>query len=435
MSTNSSRRLLAKLSHNASHFVHTAKTWEFKAVGFVEITAILAVDFLQTLFDAGAISSVVGSHFTNQHGGYNSVLVPDIGACQIAIAFLKAKDKPILLMVFLQVENLVTNPLEAGENTAQLYIVMLGNGLGQWGGYQRHNSNRILWHSALFNTASTDIIKEQGAHFVTSYQFIGAVRTLHGNTYPVCIRICSQHQICITFLGQLQARLQSSIDFWIWIAAGGEITIWIFLLWYNGNISNTNIFKYLSNRYQTGAVKWAVYQLQTRGSSQAWAYLTGFNSLIESLLAVIPYKANQAILNALGKGNLLSTIEHINLLDFVVYHIGSLVRHLAAIWAVGLVAIIFGWVVGGCYHNTCITVVVSGGKGQSWYRHSSIVDAYFDAIGSQYTSSGFGENIALKTSVKADGYSLSSALSFYPVGQALSSLSYYIDIHAISTSA
>ena len=118
---------------------------------------------------------------------------------------------------------------------------MLSHSVGQRRGNDRLHSYRLLRHRSFFNTSCADIVKKQYAYFVSAYQLVGAVRTFHGNTYTVRIRIRCQHQIRADLFRQLQALLQSLKDFRVRIAAGSKISVGIFLIRYDRNICDSDI--------------------------------------------------------------------------------------------------------------------------------------------------------------------------------------------------
>ena len=191
----------------------------------------------------------------------------------------------------------------------------------------------------------------------------------------------------------------------------------------------------MGDRHQTGAVQRAVHQLQAGSLAQARAHLTGLDGIIQCLLAVVAHKADQALLHALGKGDVLCTGQHIRLLDLIVHDGGSIIGHLAAIRAVGLVAVVLGRVVRSRDHDTSIALVVTGSKAQCRHRHQSIVNAHLDTVCRQNACGGLGKDIALQAAVVADSHSLAAALSLDPVCQALRGLTHNIDIHTVGASA
>ena len=141
------------------------------------------------------------------------------------------------------------------------------------------------------------------------------------------------------------------------------------------------------------------------------------------------------VADALGKGDVLCAGEHIGLLDLVVDDGGGVIGHLAAVRAVGLVAVVLGRVMAGCDHNARVAVVVAGGKAQRGNRHQGLIDADFNAVCGQHLSGCFGKEVALDTAVIADGNGLAAALRLDPVGKALGRLTDNINIHAVGAGA
>ena len=190
----------------------------------------------------------------------------------------------------------------------------------------------------------------------------------------------------------------------------------------------------MGDRHQTGTVQRAVHQLQAGGLAQAWAHLTCLDGIIQGLLAVVAHKADEALLYALGEGDVLCAGEHIGLLDLIVYDGSGVIGHLAAVRAVGLVAVVLGRVVGSGDHDTGVAVIVAGSKTQSRHGHQGIVDAHLDAVGCQNACGGLGKNIALQAAVVADGHGLGTTLGQHPVCQTLRCLTDNVDVHAVGTS-
>ena len=126
-------------------------------------------------------------------------------------------------------------------------------------------------------------------------------------------------------------------------------------------------------------------------------------------------------------GSYLCAGQNIGLLDLIIDDGGGIIGHLAAIRAVGLVAVVLGGVVGSGDHDTGIALVVTGGKAQGRHGHQGIIDAHLDAVGGQNTGGGLGKDIALQAAVVADGDSLAAALGLDPVCQALGGLTDNID--------
>ena len=312
---------------------------------------------------------------------------------------------------------------------------MCGNGIGQRSGYDGLDGHRVFGHGALLDAACADVIQQQSAHLVAGYQLIAAIRALHGNAHAVGIGVGGQHQIGTSLGCQLQTQLQSLENFGVRVGAGGKVAVGVLLLGHDGDIGDAHIVQHVGDRHQTGTIQRAVHQLQAGSLAQARAHLTGLNGIIQCLLAVVAHKADQALLHALGKGYVLCTGQHIRLLDLIVYDGSSIIGHLAAIRAVGLVAVVLGRVVRSRDHDTSIALVVTGSKAQCRHRHQSIVNAHLDTVCRQNACGGLGKDIALQAAVVADRHSLAAALSLDPVCQTLRGLTHNIDIHTVGASA
>ena len=191
----------------------------------------------------------------------------------------------------------------------------------------------------------------------------------------------------------------------------------------------------MGDRDEARAVQRAVDQLEAGGLAQARADLACLNGSVQGILAVIAHKADEAILHALCKRDVLSTGQHIGLLDLIVHDGSSVIGHLAAIRAVSLVAVVLGRVVGSRDHDARVAIVVTGGKAQGRNRHQSIINAHLDAVGCQNTGSGLGKDITLEAAVIADGHRLGAALGLDPVCQALRGLTDHINIHPVGAGA
>ena len=310
---------------------------------------------------------------------------------------------------------------------------MLCHSVGQRGGNDGLDRHGVCGHGALFNASGADVIQQQNAHFIAGDQLIAAVRTLHGNAHAVCIGVGGQHQVSTGLGGQLQTQLQGLKDLRVGVGAGGKVAVGVLLLRHDGDIGDAHIVQHMGHGHQTGTVQGAVHQLQAGSPAQAGAHLTCLDGIVQGLFAVIAHKADQALLHALGKGDVLCAGQNIGLLDLIIDDGGGIIGHLAAIRAVGLVAVVLGGVVGSGDHDTGIALVVAGGKAQGRHGHQGIIDAHLDAVGGQNTGGSLGKDIALQAAVVADGDSLAATLGLDPVCQTLGSLTDNIDVHAVGT--
>ena len=119
---------------------------------------MLCINLLQTLLNGRAVFPVISRHLANQHGSYHRILIPHCGSGQVAIAFLEAENEAILLSLFLQKLNLLSNPLKSGQGMAKLDAVILCHLIRKGGthnGLYRHRSFR---KGALLLTAFRNVV-------------------------------------------------------------------------------------------------------------------------------------------------------------------------------------------------------------------------------------------------------------------------------------
>ncbi len=291
--------------------------------------------------------------------------------------------------------------------------------------------NRILRHGSLFDASGADVIEKQNTHFVSGHKLVASVRTAHGNPDPVRVRIRRQHQIRFRVLRQLQPLLQGVKNLRIRIGTGGKITVRIFLLRHDRNIFDTDILQNTGNRNQPRAVQRGVHQLQTGCPAESRTNLVFFYGLIERFLALCSDETDQPLFDALCKRHVCSPGQNVRLLNLVVDHCGSVIRHLAAVRSVCLIPVVFGRIVGGRYHNACVAMIISGGEAKRRNRHQLVIDAYLNPVRRKNARRVPGKVPALQATVIADRHRLVSALRFNPVCHALGRLPHHPDVHPV----
>ena len=289
----------------------------------------------------------------------------------------------------------------------------------------------VLGHRALLNAARADVVEQQNADLVAGEQLIAAVLALDGDADAVRVGVGGQHQVSAGLLGQLQTQAQRLEDLGVGIRAGREVAVRVLLLGHNGDVGDADVAQNMGDGHKAGAVQRAVDELQTGGLADARADGACLNGGIQRVDAVVTDVLDQALGHAVLKGDQLGAGQDIGFLNFGVDDVGGLVGHLAAVRAVGLVAVVLGGVVAGRDHDTGVAVVIAGRKAQRGHGHKGAVDADLDAVGGQHLGSGPGEQVALDAAVIADGNGLAAALGLDPVGKALGRLTDNVNIHTV----
>ena len=310
---------------------------------------------------------------------------------------------------------------------------MLGHLVGQRGGDDGLAHDGVLGHGPLLDAARADVVQQQHAHLVAGEQLIAAVLALDGNAHAVGVGVGGQHQVSAGLLCQLQAEAQGLEDLGVGVRAGGEIAVRLLLLGHDGDVGDADVLQHMGDGHQAGAVQRAVDQLEAGGLANAGADGAGLDGSVQGVDAVVTDVLDQALGHAVLKGDELGAGEDVGFLNFGIHDVSGFIGHLAAVRAVGLVAVILGRVVAGRDHDARIAVVVAGSKAQGRHGHEGAVDAHLDAVGGQHLSGGLGKDVALDTAVVADGDSLAAALGLDPIGQALGSLPHDVDVHAVGT--
>ena len=219
---------------------------------------------------------------------------------------------------------------------------MLGNLVSQRGGDDGLAHDRVLRHGALLDTACTDVVQQQNADLVAGEQLIAAILALDGDAHAVCVRVGSQHQISTGLLGQLQTQAQSLKNFRVGVRAGREVAVGILLLGHDGDIGDADVAQDMGDGHKARAVQRAIDQLETGSLADTRADGAGLNGGIEGVDAVVADILDHPLGQTILKGNELGPSQDIRLLDLGVDDVGGLIGHLAAVRAVGLVAVVLG---------------------------------------------------------------------------------------------
>ena len=119
---------------------------------------MLCINLLQTLLNGRAVFPVISRHLANQHGSYHRVLVSHCGSGQVSIAFFEAENEAILLSLFLQKLNLLSDPLETGKGMAKLNAVMLCHLIRKGGAHNGLYRHRSFRKGSLLLTAFRNVI-------------------------------------------------------------------------------------------------------------------------------------------------------------------------------------------------------------------------------------------------------------------------------------
>ena len=312
---------------------------------------------------------------------------------------------------------------------------MLGDLVGERRRDDGHDGHRVLRHRTFLDAALANVVEQQHAHLIARDELVAAVGALHRDADAVSIRVRREHEVSLLLLGELEAFLECREDFRVRVAAGREVAIRVLLLRHDRDIRDADVLEHARDRHEARAVERRVDELEASRLREARADLAFLDGRVECILAVLADELDQAFLDTFRKAHVLGTRQHIRLLDGGVDDGGCVIRHLAAVRAVCLVAIVLCRIVRSRDHDAGVAVVIARRKAQGRHRHELFVEAHVDAVRREDTGSFAREVPALEAAVVADRDRLRAALRLDPVSDALRCLANDPDVHAVRAGA
>ena len=412
--------------------MHAGLALKGKAFQCVAVETELPVQCVYSVQQAHALGGVVGGGLAGQHYGVDGVLVADVCAGQVAVAFLKAEDVAFGMALGLQEADLLTDELEAGQGTAQLHAVLFGDGGGHVGGHDGSHGHGVLGHCAIANAGAADVVKQQHTHLVAGDEPVAALAVRHGGTHAVAVRVGAEHQVGLYGVAQLQAGLHGLADLWVGVGAGGEGAVRLLLLGHHGDLGHAHAVQQHLDRFQTGAVQRRVDQFEFGDIVAGAQGQYGIHEVAQTLVV----DPDDLVCGHGGvKVGQLDGIEVIVLVDSSQHGIGGFQRDLAAVGTIDLVAVVLGGVVAGGHADARAAAQIAHSPGQRRGGLQPGVQVGGDAVGGQHAGGLAAEQLALVAAVVADGYFFRQACGVDVVRQALGGAADGVDIHAVAACA
>ena len=397
--------------------------------------AVFLIEILARLHHADALRAVERGHFHDQHGSDNRILIADIGACEIAVAFLEAKEIAVLLALCLKHTDLLADELEARQHINDLHAESLCDRLDKVCGNDCLDNDRILRHGTELCALLADILKEHCTDLIAGEQCIAAVSVRHGNADSVAVRIGCEQQVRLDLIAETQAAFKGLTDLRIRIGACGEVAVRQLLLLDDGDILDADALEDLANRLIARAVERSIDDLQVALRANIGMDALCEHVFIEIFDDILPDIGDHAGLDGFLKIAGFYIIEHIQRIDLADDSICDIQRDLAAVGAVGLIAVVLCRIVAGRHHDTRRAAQCTDRKGEHRGRHQLGVDMHLDAVCSEHGSGSLCECIGLDTAVvgDCDARCLKGLLDI--ISKALRCAANGIDIHSVGTGA
>ena len=125
----------------------------------VQAVAIGLVQLVQLIQQADALGGVVAEHLADHVSTVHAVLIADVGAGQVAVAFLKAEHIAVCPALLFQLANLLTDKLESRQHIDCPQTIMGGNLFPHIHRHDGLNHDRVGGHLAVFHTLAANIIQ------------------------------------------------------------------------------------------------------------------------------------------------------------------------------------------------------------------------------------------------------------------------------------
>ena len=212
------------------------------------------------------------------------------------------------------------------------------------------------------------------------------------------------------------------------------MTVRLLLLFYDGHVPDSQLLRQLFDAFKSRAVERRVDKLQIRNSFSAADTLrvNGIYKRIQYPVWDVPdTPGGQRRIKVHGfcAGKIVHVLQQRN------HALCRLRRHLAAVGAVDLIAVVFRRVVAGRNADAEAAVQMAHGKTQRRNRLKAGVEIGCDAVGRKNCCRFTGKNIALDAAVMADGNGLRQIRLIEILCNCLRCAADHIDIHPVRARA
>ena len=401
----------------------------------VAAVTIFSVKLQQLIRKPNAPGGVVAEHFTDHIGSPHTVLIPDIGAGQVAIALFKAEDIALFLALGFQQANLFADILEARQHIAGFQAIMGGDPLRQIHGDDGLDHHRLFRHFAVLCPLGADVVQQQNARLVAGKEHILPFFVFDRNAHPVAVRVGGQQQVRIVPLSVLKAQLHGLPNLRVGIGAGGEIAVRLRLLRHHRHIGVAHFGKGPQHRPSSRAVQGRIDDCRILVHFLTEEDRLGFHILHEGGVGFLRYVGDPALFQVFLKGTGMHIPENIQFFNLRQHLSSRLGGDLAAVGTVNLVAVILAGVVGGGDHHARVRPQVPHGEGHRRHRHQPGPNGNLYPICRKYTGRHTGEHIAFDAAVIADANAGLFPLLVEIIRQTLGGLCHRVDVHPVGSGA
>ena len=255
-----------------------------------------------------------------------------------------------------------------------------------------------------------------------------------GGAHAVGVGIGGHHKARLDLLGKVERKLQCLTELGVGIRAGGEVSIGLGLLLDHGDVLNADLLEDAAHALHARAIERCVDHGVGGVGLEA-----GDGDLLDVVDEGVKHLLGRPLDEALGEAlvevHALDVLERVDPFDVGTDLRRRLVRDLATVVVVDLVAIVLGGVMGGREHDACGGVQVAHREGQRGDGLDAGIHEHVDAIGGKHASGHLLEVLAFEAAVARQGQRRLVIVRIEVVRQALRCLGHHMDVHAIGANA
>ena len=233
------RRILAQVLHDRLHTAQAVHARQGLGDNLLDIVTVFLEDFLHPVIQRDPFRFTGSSHFRDQQGGVDPILVAHKGGRQEAIALFKTEEERVTARI-LELLDLFTDKLEACQGLEHIHAIMLADAVGQRSRNNRLDSCAILGQCTLLLLGGENVLQQDTTNLVTGQEMEYAVMSTNGHTQTVAVRIGSKNDIGMHFVSQLLGQNKRGRILGIRHLEGCEIRIGQFLLGNDRNLGDSN---------------------------------------------------------------------------------------------------------------------------------------------------------------------------------------------------
>lgn len=383
------------------HLLHCVQTGVLDGLVLIQHEPVFRIDLLQSPPHRLADIGIVADHLGAQHGRDDGVFVAGMGAAEISARLLKPEHIG-MRAVLLPLLDLLADELEPDgrfeERDAEIGADRLRHARGNKG----LDDSRVCGEGVLLLEACEDIVEQQDAHLVAGERDKLALLVLDGDAETVGIGIGAEHDVCMDLVCKRNAHGERLLEFGIGHSDGGELGILGRLLLDDGHV-DAQLPEDAGDRNVSRAVYGRIDELQILPALSD--RLRGERKFFEL--------RNVGIVHFRGNGNderALFVARHGEIIGDLFNEpdddLGRLGRHLRAVLAVYLIAVVFLGIVRRGDHDARNGAEIAHRIREHGHGMHVAEQVGFDAVFCEHARRLFGEQTGIPPRIVRDDDSL-----------------------------